>query len=97
MKFEIGDKVRMYSWQTASGIMRALDKGDKDFVFGISKESWNKWRNADDLTIDSISANDFNSTLERYRIRSESLDGKFDLLWVVPAMCMYKKQERKKK
>ena len=89
MKFEIGDKVHMYNWQTASGIMRALGKGDKDYIYGISKESWNKWRNADDLTIETGRSG---QPFETYTIRSASLDAPYvHLLWVVPAVCMYKK------
>lgn len=91
MKFEIGDRVRMYNWQTASGIMRALGRGSRDSIYGISKESWNKWKNADDLTIDSLSQDGTINLLEMYCIRSESLDGKSGLLFTIPAVCMYKK------
>ena len=91
MKFEVGDRVHMYNWQTARGIMRALgktDKTNKDFVYGISKGSWNRWRNADDLTVVEPR---WHGSFETYRIRSASLDGKNGILWIVPAVCMYKK------
>lgn len=91
MKFEIGDRIRLYNWQMARGIVRALGRGCRDSIYGISKESWNKWKNADDLTVDSLSQAETINLLEMYCIRSESLGGNSGLLFTIPAVCMYKK------
>lgn len=90
MKFEVGDKVQMYNWRTARRIMRVLGKDEKDFVYGISKERWNKWRDAGDLTIEKAWAT---PQIEIYTIRSTSLDTNKETraLWVIPAVCLYKK------
>ena len=91
MKFVIGDRVHMYNWQTAAGIMRALGELNNT-VYGINKACWEKWRKADDLTITGAKmALPGGSSYERYVIRSASLDDKCAYSWIIPGVCLYKK------
>lgn len=93
MKFEKGDRVHMYNWRTAIGIMKALGELCDDHVYGIDKHSWDKWRTADDLIVTEarLNAPDGGVSDERYEIRSESLDGPNGFCWVIPGVCLYKK------
>lgn len=93
MKFKKGDRVRMYNWRTAIGIMRALGEPSNNNVYGIDKRCWDRWRTADDLIITNakIALPDGGVSYERYEIKSESLDKADTYGWVIPGVCLYKK------